>query len=274
MMDGDSTTGAPRTAGMMLRSAREAQGLTLSDVAQRTRIPLRHLEAVEDGKFQALPSITYAMGFGRAYARAVGVDETEVARALRAELAANYQRPEPLQDLEPIDMRRGPSPSVVVIAAAIAIVLLLGVGLYFGTSLFRRDDPVTAPAATVAGDLGMLPPTATPATGGAAPAAPPVPAGGGQVTLTATGTTWVRIFDDTGTLVNKEMKEGDRYDVPMTAKNPQIRTGRPDLLTVTVNGSNVPSLGTGERPVTAPISAEALRNRGAAAPSPTPSPAG
>lgn len=274
MMDGDSTTGAPRTAGMMLRSAREAQGLSLSDVAQRTRIPLRHLEAVEDGKFQALPSITYAMGFGRAYARAVGVDETEVARALRAELAANYQRPEPLQDLEPIDMRRGPSPGVVVIAAAIAIVLLLGVGLYFGTSLFRNDEPVTAPAATVAGDLGMLPPTPTPATGNTAPVAPPVPAGGGQVTLTATGTTWVRIFDDTGTLVNKEMKSGDRYDVPMTTKNPQIRTGRPDLLTVTVNGSNVPPLGTAERPVTVAISAEALRNRGSAAPAPTPSPAG
>lgn len=272
MMDGDSTTGAPRTAGMMLRSAREAQGLTLSDVAQRTRIPLRHLEAVEDGKFQALPSITYAMGFGRAYARAVGVDETEVARALRAELAANYQRPEPLQDLEPIDMRRGPSPSVVIVAAAIAILLLLGVGLYFGTSLFRSDEPATAPAATVAGDLGMLPPSPTPA--GAAPASAPVPAGGGQVTLAATGTTWVRIFDDTGTLVNKEMKEGDRYDVPMTAKNPQIRTGRPDLLTVTVNGSNVPSLGTGERPVTVAISAEALRNRGSATPTPTPSPAG
>ena len=60
----------------------------------------------------------------------------------------------------------------------------------------------------------------------------------------------------------------------MTAKNPQIRTGRPDLLTVTVNGSNVPSLGTGERPVTVAISAEALRNRGSATPTPTPSPAG
>ncbi len=271
MMDGDSTTGAPRTAGMMLRSAREAQGLTLSDVAQRTRIPLRHLEAVEDGKFQALPSITYAMGFGRAYARAVGVDETEVARALRAELATSYQRPEPLQDLEPIDVRRGPSLGVTAIGAAVAIVLLLVVGVYFGTSLFRRDEPVTAPAATVAADLGMLPPTPTPGASPAAGAAPAV-ASGGQVTLTATGPAWVRIFDDTGTLVNKEMAAGERYDVPMAAKNPQIRTGRPDLITVTVNGSNVPPLGTAERAVTVGISAEALRARGEA--SPTPAPAG
>lgn len=272
MMDGDGTTGTPRTAGMMLRSAREAQGLTLSDIAQRTRIPLRHLEAVEDSKFQALPSTTYAMGFGRAYARAVDVDETDIARALRAELAANYQRPEPLQDLEPIDVRRGPSGGLVAAAAAIAIVLLLAVALYFGTSLFRRDEPA-APAATVAGDLGMLPaPIPTAAPGGATVPVAQQPASGGQVTLTATGPVWVRIFDDSGTLVNKEMAANERYDVPETAKNPQIRTGRPDLLTVTLNGSNVPPLGTAERAITAGISADAIRAR--AAPTPTPSPAG
>lgn len=276
MMDGDGTTGTPRTAGMMLRTAREAQGLTLSDIAQRTRIPLRHLEAVEDSKFQALPSTTYAMGFGRAYARAVNIDETEVARALRAELAANYQRPEPLQDLEPIDVRRGPSGGLVAIAAAVAIVLLLAVGLYFGTSLFRQDEPAN-PAATVASDLGMIAtptPAPAPAANVAAPAAAPV-GSGGQVTLTATGPVWVRIFDDTGTLANKEMAAGERFDVPMTARNPQIRTGRPDLLTVTLNGSNIPPLGTAERAITAAISADALRARAtSAAPAATPDPAG
>ncbi len=274
MTDGDGTPGTPRTAGMMLRIAREAQGLTLADIAQRTRIPLRHLESVEDSTFQALPSSTYAMGFGRSYARAIGADETEIARALRAELAVSYQRPEPLQDLEPIDMRRGPSTGVVAIAAAVAILILIAVGLYFGTSLFRRDDPVTAPQATVAGDLGMLP-NATPSPG-AAPAAQPTaaPAGtGGQVTLAATGPVWVRITDGDATLVNKQLAAGERYDVPMTAANPQIRTARPELLTVTLNGSNVPPLGTGARPITVGVSAEAIRARAngtGGTPAPTP----
>ncbi|MBD8678199.1 helix-turn-helix domain-containing protein [Sphingomonas sp. CFBP 13720] len=272
MSEGDGNAGTPRTAGMMLRSAREAQGLSLSDIGQRTRIPLRHLEAVEESNFQSLPSITYSMGFGRAYARAVGVDETEIARALRAELAVSYQRPEPLQDLEPFDTRRGPSTGVVAAAAAIAILILLAVGLWFGTSLFRNDEPVTSPQATVAGDLGMLPP-ATP-TGAAAVSAPvaAAPAGtGGQVTLTATGPVWVRIFDASGTLVNKEMAAGERYDVPMTARDPQIRTGRPDLITVTLNGSNVPPLGTAERAITTGISADVIRARGNATPTPAPS---
>ncbi len=66
------------------------------------------------------------------------------------------------------------------------------------------------------------------------------------------------------------MAANERYDVPMTAKNPQIRTGRPDLITVTVNGSNVPPLGTAERAVTVGISAEALRARGDASPTPAP----
>lgn len=268
MVAPDGGTG-PRSAGMMLRDAREAQDLKLSDIAQRTRIPLRHLEAVEDGNFSALPSATYAMGFGRAYARAIGVDETEVARTLRAELDATYQRREPLQDLEPISMRRGPSTGVVVIAAAVALVILVLVALYFGTGLLRRGDPVTAPQATVAGELGMIP-SANPTPASVATAAVP-PAGAGQVTLTATGPVWVRIYDGETTLLNKEMAANERFDVPMTAQEPMIRTGRPDLLTVTLNGSNVPPLGTAERAITAGISAAAIRARTETA-TPTPAP--
>ena len=48
-------------------------------MAARTRVPLRHLEAIEQGAYEALPSQTYAVGFARAYARAVGLDEVATA---------------------------------------------------------------------------------------------------------------------------------------------------------------------------------------------------
>ena len=47
-------------AGGRLRRAREAQGLSRADIAQRTRIPERHLAAIEQGDFAALPARTYA----------------------------------------------------------------------------------------------------------------------------------------------------------------------------------------------------------------------
>ena len=38
---------SPRPAGERLRAAREAKGLSLTAIAERTRVPLRHLEAIE-----------------------------------------------------------------------------------------------------------------------------------------------------------------------------------------------------------------------------------
>ncbi|MET0137909.1 MAG: helix-turn-helix transcriptional regulator, partial [Sphingobium sp.] len=62
---------ATGSASAQMRAAREAAGLQLTEVAARTRVPLRHLEALERGDFAALPGITYCAGFTRAYARAV-----------------------------------------------------------------------------------------------------------------------------------------------------------------------------------------------------------
>src|ERR1700712_5623117 len=73
----------PKTAGEKLRDAREAQGLSLAEIAARTRVPVRQLEAIEQGNYAALPSITYSVGFAKAYARAVGADEVAIARDVR-----------------------------------------------------------------------------------------------------------------------------------------------------------------------------------------------
>ena len=45
--------------GDRLRLAREAVGLSLADVATRTRITQRHLEAMEKSEFSGLPGRTY-----------------------------------------------------------------------------------------------------------------------------------------------------------------------------------------------------------------------
>src|SRR3546814_18877825 len=60
----------PASAGDRLREAREKQKLSIADIAQRTRVPIRHLEAIEQGNYGELPSPTYAIGFAKAYARA------------------------------------------------------------------------------------------------------------------------------------------------------------------------------------------------------------
>ena len=64
-----------RRAGAMLAEARAAAKLELAEVSARTRIPQRHLAAIEAGDYAKLPSRTYAVGFSRTYARLLGLDE-------------------------------------------------------------------------------------------------------------------------------------------------------------------------------------------------------
>lgn len=60
--------------GHILREAREANGLTLSDVEAKTRINSRFLTALEDGNYEALPTPVHVRGFLRNYARFLRLD--------------------------------------------------------------------------------------------------------------------------------------------------------------------------------------------------------
>lgn len=232
---------SPSGAGEALRRAREAQGLGLADVATRTRVPLRHLEAIELGDYAGLPSPTYAVGFARSYARAVGGDEVAVAAQVRADIDRLGARQPEYVPYEAADPARVPSRGVTIAALGVALAVLVLAGLYYGTTLFRGGDGGSV-SQLVAG--AVAPPTA--------PAAAPSPAApvGGRVSFVANDEVWLRVYDADGrTLRLGTMKPGDRYDVPADAKGPMINVGRPDKLAVTLDGRAVPPLGTGEHAI-------------------------
>jgi cytoskeleton protein RodZ len=258
-MEGEAAEDAnlfPATVGEKLRSAREAQGLDLPEVASRTRIPQRHLEAIEKGNYAGLPSITYALGFAKAYARAVGADEVAIARELRTELHRNPERAAPVPAYETSDPARVPPRGLAIFGVILALVLIVGAVVYYGTDLFRGSAPAPETLTTEE-------PLANAADNGAmANTAMPVAASGGQVSLVALDTVWIRVTDAKGTrLVEKELAPGERYDVPADADHPRIRTGGPEKIQVTLNGSNIDPLGRAGTTVDVDVSADALRNR-------------
>ncbi len=67
-------------SGARLRRSRLRSGLELDDVSRTTKINPTHLESIEQERFAALPPAVYVRGFVSAYARAVGLDATAVAR--------------------------------------------------------------------------------------------------------------------------------------------------------------------------------------------------
>jgi transcriptional regulator with XRE-family HTH domain len=61
--------------GELLRRARQGRGLTLEQIAHETRIPRRHLEALEHDNFAVLPAGFYRRAQILAFARAVNLDQ-------------------------------------------------------------------------------------------------------------------------------------------------------------------------------------------------------
>lgn len=270
MAEGDplmSPQAGRTTVGTRLRGRREEMGLSLDEIAQRTRVPLRHLHAIEDGNYGSLPSITYAMGFAKAYARTVGLDEVELGRELRQELGSTFEERPEYVPYEMADPTRVPSRGLAWAGLAVAALIVLGVALWYGSAMFRAGPAaVVATAPVPVGPVVPVPVVRATAA---------VPAAGEQVTLVARNEVWLRVYDAKNeTLLIKTMQPGERYDVPRTADRPMINIGRPDAVTVTINGSEVAPLGPPERAIKdVEISAAALRGRTtpAAAPSAAPS---
>ena len=72
-------------AGEKLSQARIEKGISLEEVSKKTKIKENFLEDIEKGEYQKLPSVSYAHGFVRSYARFLGLNEEELMAIFRRE---------------------------------------------------------------------------------------------------------------------------------------------------------------------------------------------
>jgi len=142
--------------GLELRQAREGLGLSLRDIAARTKISVAALEALERSDFSRLPGGIFGRAFVRSYALEIGVDpETTVATfialleqsereaaargAVRPEITADDRRFLERQRRAVLGLRAGAGVLVVVVA----VVVVWQVRVF----LRRPRGPVAAAAA-------------------------------------------------------------------------------------------------------------------------------
>ena len=250
--------------GGQLRAARLAMGLTVEQVSQDTRISRRHVENIEAGNFAELPGRPYAIGFAKTYARLVGLDQRDVATMVGTEMEARQPAPAPRpKPFEPGDPARVPSARLGIVSL-LAVVLLL-TGLFFVArlmfapaaelpSLVDQEEAERAERARAAAANAAPPGAQRPAA--AAPAGPVV------FTALEEGI-WVKFYDASGAqLMQKLMARGESYTVPADAEGPQLWTGRPDALSITIGGRDVPRLAEDVMIMRdVPVTAEALLAR-------------
>lgn len=79
--------------GEMLRQAREARGLTLPQLSERTKVTRHHLENIEGERFGKLPAPVYLRGILMSLARELRLDGQKVARSYLDRQAAALAEP-------------------------------------------------------------------------------------------------------------------------------------------------------------------------------------
>lgn len=241
--------------GSNLKQARETRQLTLHEIEWATKIRAEFLQAMEDERFDLLPSATHARGFLRSYARYLELDADAMVDEYNQGLGGASEIVSTRPAVTPRRRELAVTPGMIVGAA---LIVLIGIfGLYLKTQYDKYQASRAADAQpTPQLHLSALPtpsPTPTPAPG---PSPSPSPSPTGVVLVVRLdGPAWLSIDVDgkpsAETGAGKTYPPGSVLTLTGT-KSVQIFSGRAAHTFLTLNGKDIGRLpaganGTGNR---------------------------
>jgi cytoskeleton protein RodZ len=154
VIDSHTSDQEVKSAGATLREARESLGLSLDDASAVTRIGRAYLQALEEEKYERLPSEAYARGFLRGYASYLKIPENEILHLYEKNICsipadAGDQK---LPARDPQDNKRRSLPSCTLwqLIAPILILVLFASWFFLTPALTRKTntgEPVGIPPA-------------------------------------------------------------------------------------------------------------------------------
>lgn len=188
--------------GENLRRERELRGISLRDVADATKISIRFLEALEQGRIDVLPGGLFPRAFVRQYAKFLGLDPDRA--------VADFLYSSGLETPRPAPVAAGTTPVHGVpwrALAAGALALVTIVAWLATPSLGSR--PAAVPEVTIT-DVAPAPP---PVTRPPVPVYTPAPPSGLVLQVTADADCWVEIKADGETRLSRELAAGERQTI-------------------------------------------------------------
>jgi cytoskeleton protein RodZ len=75
-----------------LKTEREKRNISLERIAEETRISLRHLQSLEEGRYSDLPGGIYNRAFLKAYCETLNLDSHEIIQRYEAELSPHPEK--------------------------------------------------------------------------------------------------------------------------------------------------------------------------------------
>jgi cytoskeleton protein RodZ len=237
------------TVGETLSAERRRQGKSIADAVGGTKIRGRLLEALEEGRYDDLPSPAYVKGYIQSYARYLEIPAESLLEQFKHESVGTVRRLAPADrylaeiPAETIVPRREkvheiPRNVWVALAAAVVIVGLLLGGI---AQLFNRNTGANTTPAPIAGAVATSSPGATSSTAATASTTVTTTTAGSfklRVSVRAGLASYVKVTFDglngyVGTLQGGESRE---FLVTQSAK---VTIGKPDAVVVTRDGKPV-----------------------------------
>jgi cytoskeletal protein RodZ len=137
------------SVGEFFKQVRETKGLTVDEVASKTRIRSDFVKALEDGNFAKLPDQVFARGFVRSYARSLGLDEEDAIHRFIQSAGAFYEKQDERERLKvrqaEEERKRQANRKAVAVAIGIAVLTLIFLLSREQSSVLRRSNPDHVP---------------------------------------------------------------------------------------------------------------------------------
>lgn len=207
-----------------LRRERELRGISLRDIAEATKISVRFLDALENGRLEILPGGMFPRAFVRQYAEFVGLD---VERTL-ADFARSYR--EPVVERPVLDRpRTSPWQNRLWAVAGAALLLTVVLASRRPASHVRHATTAPLPPVVASPPIRIAPPPA------------PAPAGSESLvlTLTADEECWVEAHVDGRSVLNRVLAVGETTTLEAAA---EIRLSVGNAGGLSLNLNNLPGL--------------------------------
>ncbi|MEA2599938.1 MAG: hypothetical protein QOF89_930 [Acidobacteriota bacterium] len=228
--------------GDWLRRQREMREISLRDIADRTKISLRYLEAMEADRFDLLPAPIFAKGFLREYARYVGLSPDDVVNhylsvkhpeeleaASREDTKVTRVKPKPLDPGQP-PVRRNWSYGLLLALVGLILLVLVAAAAWFADR--RHEQPSSSRQAP---PLAAAPPAPAPRPAASTPVPPPQPAAPLEVSLDFTQDCWVSALIDGKNRLAEQRVQGEALQLE-AEKSIVLTLGNAGGVEVQVNG--------------------------------------
>jgi cytoskeletal protein RodZ len=253
--------------GQQLKMARDAMGLSLGQISERTKIPLNHLEALDTGRTDDLPEPVYVSGFIKRYAECVGLDAQDLSDQYRKAVdgtensngrfaflrSAPKEQPYMAPAPAPVHFGKSgrmeqsaPNPLKEFFYYGFWIVFVIGLVAMLMTSVIQKSnennqDSSVMSLKQMATKIGSVPATTTTLPNPNEPPADQTPPEhtDARISLNASKRVWIEVKNvSTGdTVFTGSLERGDRKDF-QDSQGLRVRVGDGGSLTIDQDGKS------------------------------------